>query len=115
MLTQQASLQRKAVTECENKTCPTCGSCSGMYTANSMNCLTEVLGMGLKGNGTIPAVYSERIQSCKACRNAGYGNVPKQHPSKRYYDKRGISECPDRRYGSWLFHKQYASSSGNRT
>lgn len=48
--------------EFECKTCPTCGSCSGMYTANSMNCLTEVLGMGLKGNGTIPAVYSERIR-----------------------------------------------------
>ncbi len=48
--------------EYENKACPTCGSCSGMFTANSMNCLTEVLGMGLKGNGTIPAVYSERIR-----------------------------------------------------
>lgn len=47
------------------KVCPTCGSCSGMYTANSMNCLTEVLGMGLKGNGTIPAVYSERIRLAK--------------------------------------------------
>ncbi|MEG2642506.1 MAG: dihydroxy-acid dehydratase, partial [Eubacterium sp.] len=45
--------------------CPTCGSCSGMYTANSMNCLTEVLGMGLRGNGTIPAVYSERIRLAK--------------------------------------------------
>lgn len=51
--------------EYEQKTCPTCGSCSGMYTANSMNCLTEVLGMGLKGNGTIPAVYSERIALAK--------------------------------------------------
>ncbi|MCC8049058.1 MAG: dihydroxy-acid dehydratase [Clostridiales bacterium] len=49
------------VVEYENNVCPTCGSCSGMYTANSMNCLTEVLGMGLKGNGTIPAVYSDRI------------------------------------------------------
>ncbi len=48
--------------EYENKVCPSCGSCSGMYTANSMNCLTEVLGMGLRGNGTSPAVYSERIQ-----------------------------------------------------
>jgi len=48
--------------EYENKVCPSCGSCSGMYTANSMNCLTEVIGMGLRGNGTIPAVYSERIQ-----------------------------------------------------
>lgn len=51
--------------EFETKTCPTCGSCSGMYTANSMNCLTEVLGMGLKGNGTIPAVYSDRIRLAK--------------------------------------------------
>ena len=51
--------------EFENKTCPTCGSCSGMYTANSMNCLTEVLGMGLGGNGTIPAVYSARIRLAK--------------------------------------------------
>ena len=57
------------VMEFENKTCPTCGSCSGMYTANSMNCLTEVLGMGLRGNGTIPAVYSERIRLAK---RAGY-------------------------------------------
>ena len=51
--------------EFECKVCPTCGSCSGMYTANSMNCLTEVLGMGLKGNGTIPAVYSARIELAK--------------------------------------------------
>ena len=51
--------------EFENKACPTCGSCSGMYTANSMNCLTEVLGMGLQGNGTIPAVYSARIELAK--------------------------------------------------
>ncbi len=53
----------------EEKVCPTCGSCSGMYTANSMNCLTEVLGMGLRGNGTIPAVYSERLRLAK---RAGY-------------------------------------------
>ena len=53
------------LTICEEKTCPTCGSCSGMYTANSMNCLTEVLGMGLRGNGTIPAVYSARIELAK--------------------------------------------------
>ncbi len=53
------------VEEYENSACPTCGSCSGMYTANSMNCLTEVLGMGLKGNGTIPAVYSDRIKLAK--------------------------------------------------
>ncbi len=57
------------VTEFEENVCPTCGSCSGMYTANSMNCLTEVLGMGLPGNGTIPAVYSERLRLAK---KAGY-------------------------------------------
>lgn len=51
--------------EWEEKVCPTCGSCSGMYTANSMNCLTEAIGMGLQGNGTIPAVYSERIRLAK--------------------------------------------------
>ena len=53
------------VREYEEKVCPTCGSCSGMYTANSMNCLTEAIGMGLPGNGTIPAVYSERIKLAK--------------------------------------------------
>ena len=53
------------VKEFENKVCPTCGSCSGMYTANSMNCLTEAIGMGLRGNGTIPAVYSDRIRLAK--------------------------------------------------
>lgn len=59
------TMSEEDVQEFENKACPTCGSCSGMYTANSMNCLTEVLGMGLKGNGTIPAVYSERIKLAK--------------------------------------------------
>ncbi len=58
-------IDEKQLTVCEEKTCPTCGSCSGMYTANSMNCLTEVLGMGLEGNGTIPAVYSQRIELAK--------------------------------------------------
>ena len=58
-------LDQEGLDEFENKACPTCGSCSGMYTANSMNCLTEVLGMGLRGNGTIPAVYSERIKLAK--------------------------------------------------
>lgn len=59
------NMTEEEVTEFENKVCPTCGSCSGMYTANSMNCLTEAIGMGLKGNGTIPAVYSERIKLAK--------------------------------------------------
>ena len=58
-------MTEEELNEYENKVCPSCGSCSGMYTANSMNCLTEVLGMALRGNGTIPAVYSERIQLAK--------------------------------------------------
>lgn len=57
------------VAEFEEKVCPTCGSCSGMYTANSLNCLTEALGMGLRGNGTIPAVYSERLRLAKHAGN----------------------------------------------
>lgn len=59
------TMSEEEVKEYEEKVCPTCGSCSGMYTANSMNCLTEALGMGLGGNGTIPAVYSERIKLAK--------------------------------------------------
>ncbi len=59
------TMSEEDVEDFANKVCPTCGSCSGMYTANSMNCLTEVLGMGLQGNGTIPAVYSERLRLAK--------------------------------------------------
>lgn len=59
------TITEEDVLDYENNACPTCGSCSGMYTANSMNCLTEALGMGLKGNGTIPAVYSERLKLAK--------------------------------------------------
>lgn len=58
-------MTEEEVSECENYACPGCGSCSGMFTANSMNCLTEVLGMGLPGNGTVPAVYAERIRLAK--------------------------------------------------
>ncbi len=63
------TMSEEDINEFECKACPTCGSCSGMYTANSMNCLTEALGMGLPGNGTIPAVYSERL---KLAKRAGY-------------------------------------------
>lgn len=58
-------MTEEEVLSCENSACPTCGSCSGMFTANSMNCLTEVIGMGLPGNGTIPAVYAERVRLAK--------------------------------------------------
>ena len=69
--------------EFEEKVCPTCGSCSGMYTANSMNCLTGAIGMGLRGNGTIPAVYSRAYPSGKTCRHEDHGtgrekNIPSQ-------------------------------------
>lgn len=62
---QAGKISKGELKEYELNTCPTCGSCSGMYTANSHNCLTEVLGMGLAGNGTIPAVYSKRIELAK--------------------------------------------------
>ena len=62
---ESGKMTKEELKELESKSCPTCGSCSGMYTANSMNCLTEALGMGLRGNGTIPAVYSERIKLAK--------------------------------------------------
>ena len=77
----------------KNKACPTCGSCSGMYTANSMNCLTEALGMGLQGNGTIPAVYSATTAAGKTCGNAGDGAGKKEYPPKRHYDKRSDFKC----------------------
>ncbi len=89
--------------EYEEKVCPTCGSCSGMYTANSMNCITEVLGLGLKGNGTIPAVYSARLRLAK---QAGY----------RVMDclkKNIIPECPDGGYGPWLLNQHHAASAGH--
>ncbi len=75
-LTQQED-DRGRSAEFENKACPTCGSCSGMYTANSMNCLTEVLGMGLERKRNHPGCIFRAYPSCKACRYAGYGNVPK--------------------------------------
>ena len=110
---QQARLSEEELTEFENKTCPTCGSCSGMYTANSMNCLTEVLGMGLRGNGTIPAVYSERIRLAKHAGMQVMEMYREKYPSERYYDKRSNPECTDCRYGTWMLYQQYASSSGN--
>ncbi|MFR7443182.1 MAG: dihydroxy-acid dehydratase [Sellimonas intestinalis] len=87
------TLSDEDLCEFENKVCPTCGSCSGMYTANSMNCLTEVLGMGLQGNGTIPAVYSERIRLAKHAGMKVMELLEKEYPSTGYYDRRGDFEC----------------------
>ena len=97
------------------KICPTCGSCSGMYTANSMNCLTEALGMGLQGNGTIPAVYSERIKLAKHAGMKVMEMIEKNICPRDIMTEEGICQCADCRYGTWMFYKQYASSSGNRT
>ena len=103
------------VQEFESKACPTCGSCSGMYTANSMNCLTEVLGMGLKGNGTIPAVYSERIRLAKHAGMKVMELWEEKYQAKRYYDRKGDFECTYCGYGAGLFDKQYVTSSGDCT
>ena len=78
------------VLEFEEKVCPTCGSCSGMYTANSMNCLTEALGMGLRGNGTIPAVYSERIKLAKHAGMAVMDMVNKKITARDIITKESI-------------------------
>ena len=64
------------------RACPTCGSCSGMFTANSMNCLAEVVGMALPGNGTIPAPYSERLRLAKAAGAAGHGRAGRRPASR---------------------------------
>ncbi len=77
------TMTEEDVKEFEDHVCPTCGSCSGMYTANSMNCLTEVLGMGLQGNGTIPAVYSERL---KLAKHAGMAGMEMYHRDIRPRD-----------------------------
>ena len=74
------------VREFEEKVCPTCGSCSGMYTANSMNCLTEALGMGLAWKRNDPGGIFRAYQARKACGYGGYGYVPQKHPSERYHD-----------------------------
>ena len=72
-------IDEEKLCEFENNTCPGCGSCSGMYTANSMNCLCESLGIALPGNGTIPAVHAGRNPACNARRNGDYGACEKRH------------------------------------
>ena len=110
------------VYEYECKTCPTCGSCSGMYTANSMNCLTEALGMGLQGNGTIPAVYSERIKLAKHAGMKVMEMIEKNIcPRDIMTEKAFVNALTVDMAVSYTHlrahetvYKQYASSSGNR-
>ena len=94
-----------------SKACPTCGSCSGMYTANSMNCLTEAIGMGLQGNGTIPAVYSERIKLAKHAGMKVMELLEKNIRPRDILTEEGIYERPDSGYGPGMFYQHYAPSS----
>ena len=89
------TLDEAGVEEYIENACPSCGSCSGMYTANSMNCLTEAIGMGLSGNGTIPAPYSARLQSGQAWpAMPGHGAGQAEHPSPRHHDAGTPSTTP---------------------
>ena len=107
------TMSAEDVEEFENKVCPTCGSCSGMYTANSMNCLTEVLGMGLKGKRYDSGSLFGTSEAGKTRRHGCYGNVQKEYPPERYYDKRCYLKCPDSGHGAGVFHQQHAPSAGH--
>ena len=96
-------ISEEKLREFEEKTCPTCGSCSGMYTANSMNCLTEVLGMGLSGNGTIRAHSTGQTR-----RYAGHGTAQKEHPAPRHPHRGGVPQRADHGYGDRVQHQQHA-------
>ncbi len=100
------------VKEYEQKACPTCGSCSGMYTANSMNCLTEVLGMGLKGNGTIPAVYSERLKLAKHAGMAVMELLKNNICPRDIMSEKAFRNALTMDMALGCSTKQYASSSG---
>ena len=102
------------VREFEEKVCPTCGSCSGMYTANSMNCLTEALAWALRGNGTIPAVYSERIKLAKHAGMQVMELLKKNIRPRDIMTEKALPERSDRRYGARLLYEQHAAPSGYR-
>ena len=103
------------VREYEQKVCPTCGSCSGMYTANSMNCLTEALGMGPAGERNDPRGVFRPAASGKACGHGGYGDVSEGYPSEGHHDKGCHLKCSYRGYGAGMFHQLHAASAGNRS
>ena len=108
------TLDEAGVEEYIENACPSCGSCSGMYTANSMNCLTEAIGMGLSGNGTIPAPYSARLRLAKHGRDAGDGAGQAEHPSPRHHDAGSLPQRRDRGYGPGLLHQHHAPSARDR-
>ena len=102
-------LDAAGVADYTENACPTCGSCSGMYTANSMNCLTEAIGMALRGNGTIPAVYSARLRLAKETGMKIMELVEKKRPSPGYYDGSCFPQRRDRGHGAGLLHQHYAA------
>lgn len=84
------AIDDKELRRLEEVACPGCGSCSGMYTANSMNCLTEVIGMALPGNGTIPAVHAARVPAGQRDRRTGDGAAGKGYPAEGYHDPASV-------------------------
>ena len=100
--------------EYECKTCPTCGSCSGMYTANSMNCLTEAIGMGLRGNGTIPAVWSARLRLAKHAGMQIMELVEAGYPPPGHHDRGRLPQRRDHRHGPGLLHQHHAPPACHR-
>ena len=101
--------------DCTCNCCPACGSCSGMYTANSMNCLCEAIGIALPGNGTIPAVYSKRIQLGKQAGMRHHGSGQERTSARRdHHDRTLHPQRPDLRHGPGLLHQHGAAPAGHR-
>ena len=107
-------IDQDELTYIEQNACPGCGSCSGMFTANSMNCLCEVLGIALPGNGTIPAVYSGRMQLAKTSRHGRDGHGGEGHPAARHRQRTGAAQRSGLRYGAWLLIQYRAASACHR-
>ena len=107
-------LDATGVSDYTENACPTCGSCSGMYTANSMNCLTEAIGMALRGNGTIPAVYSARLRLAKHTGMQIMKLDRAEYPSARYHDARRLPQRRDGRYGARLLDEHDAAPARHR-
>ena len=99
--------------DCTCNCCPSCGCCSGMYTANSMNCLCEAIGIALPGNGTIPAVYSKRLQLAKHAGMAIMEMVQKGHHRPPDHQRALHPQRTDLRYGSGLLHQHRPAPAGH--
>ena len=107
-------LDEAGVEEYENAACPTCGSCSGMYTANSMNCLTEAIGMALRGNGTIPRRLFRPAAPGQARGHEDHGAGGKEHPAPGHHDPGRLPQCRDHRHGPGLLHQHHAPPARHR-